>query len=209
MGPITSTVCPLHDSPFHPGLLLLGPGGDRGHSSHLRRGQRGRCGFALQRFLWSLRLTRRNCSRLPQLLHCLHLLSLVLPVPCALREIGGLGVDVRNYRVLLSNKESVFHVVPGLQAGVGDVGAAVGGELGGVLVVLQVGLLGARLLLLLLLCKSLQQLSLPGPSLLLPSQLLLLQDLLSQALLLLYLQTIQPSFFIFVWILQRKTQMNL
>lgn len=138
---------------------------------------------------------------MPQLLHWLHLLSLVLPIPCALGEICGFGVDVCNYRVLLSNKESVFHVVPGLQAGVGDVGAAIGGELRGVLLVLHVGLLGTRLLLLLLLCKSLQQLSLPGPSLLLPSQLLLLQDLFSQALLLFYLQTIQPSFFIFVWIL--------
>lgn len=116
-------------------------------------------------------------------------------------------MDVCDYRVLLSNKESVFHVVPGLQAGVGYVGAAIGGEFGGVLLVLHVGLLGARLLL--LLCKSLQQLSLPGSSLLLPSQLLLLQDLLSQALLLFYLQTIQSSFFIFVWILQRKKQMNL
>lgn len=51
---------------------------------------------------------------------------------------------------------------------------------------------------LLLLGQPLKQLFLPGTCLLLPAQLLLLEDLFSEALLFFYLQTIQPRLFVFI-----------
>lgn len=49
--------------------------------------------------------------------------------------------------------------------------------------------------------ESVQQLLLPDASLHLPSHLLSLQDLLSQALLLLDLQTVLPCLLILIWVL--------
>lgn len=107
---------------------------------------------------------------------------------------------------MVLHEKSVFHTLPDLSTREGQQGVPVGGQRGQchwLLLMLCRCHGGTELLLL---RQPLQQLLLPGPSLLLPAQLLLLQDLLPQALLLLNLQAVQPRFFIFIGELGDRTR---
>lgn len=213
MGPIsTTTVCPLHDSPFHPGLQLLGLALYRRHPGNLRRVHVRRSRLGQQPSVQRLELVFGHRPSLSELLDCFDLLSLKLHVIPSLEDIWGLrlsGGGIRNDRVLLFNHQPVLHILAGLSTGKGEQGVSVGRELGTrhrCLLLLLLLCRRQRGLLLLLLRQPFEQFSLSSAGLKLPPELLLLQDLFSQPLLLFYLQAVEPGFFVFIWKLRNSRE---
>ena len=211
MRPVsTAAVGPVHDSPLGAGLGLRGPALEGCGPSGLRGGRRPlpTGGLHLQDSVLSWAL--RYGSGLSQVFQWLHLLSWILCVSTRRHKARRFGWNVCNGRILVFDKESVFHVGSDRRRPrEGEQRVAVGRWRGRRLLAGSGG--GGRgtelrRRLRLLLRQPLEQLLLPGARLLLPPQLLLLQDLFSQALLLLYLQTVQPRFFIFIRKLKPETQ---
>lgn len=206
MRPVSAAaVCPVHDSPFRAGLGVRGPALQGRHSSGLRGGWRPLPvrRFDLQDFVLSW--TLRYGSGLSQVFQRFHRLSVILHVSTRWHKTGGFGLNMCNSDILVFHEKSVFHILSDLCTWEGEQWAPVGGRRGGGLLLLGRGRGGQVELL--LLGQPLQQLLLPRARLLLPTQLLLLEDLFSQALLFFYLQAIQPRFFVFVGELQENTHL--